>query len=93
MVSAGDLYVEIDHYTLSRIEKKKSPSIFAFSSLSLPCTAFSPSEVANNFRIVPSAAWAGLVAPINVRKSATALAYSRMAAVIGPLLINDTNSP
>jgi uncharacterized protein YbaP (TraB family) len=72
--------------------KKKSPSILAFASLSLPWIAFSPTDSAYSLRIVPSSAFAGSVAPINWRKSATALSFSRIAAMTGPLLIKSTSS-
>ena len=54
----------------------------AFSSLSEPCTALAAMLSANSARMVPGAASAGFVAPIKVRKSATALSFSRMAATL-----------
>ena len=56
-------------------------------------TAFSPTDAAYFLRMVPSSAWAGFVAPMSLRKAATASSFSRMAATMGPLLINSVNSP
>ena len=46
--------------------------------------AFSPIEAANFLRMVPSSAFAGLVAPISLRRSAMALSFSRTISKIGP---------
>ena len=60
------------------IREMESVSITEFSSLSDPCTAFSPTDVAKSFLIVPSAA-SGLVEPRSVLKSLTALSFSKTA--------------
>ena len=65
----------------------------AFSSLSLPWTAFLALLSAKRLRMVPSAAWAGSVAPIRSRNDYTALSFSRIAATMGPLAMYSTSSP
>ena len=49
--------------------------------------------VAKSLRIVPSAALAGLVAPINSRFLATALSPSRTISSTGPEVMNSTRLP
>ena len=55
--------------------------------------AFSPMEVAKSLRMVPSSAWAGLVAPMSLRKSAMALSFSRTMGKMGPEDMNWVSSP
>ena len=42
---------------------------------------------------MPSSAWAGSVAPMRVRKSATAFSFSRMMGTHGPDDMKSTSSP
>ena len=56
-----------DQPTISLPAKNWAISMAAFSTLSEPWAEFSPTERANSLRMVPSAAFAGLVAPITSR--------------------------
>jgi hypothetical protein len=53
--------------TISPPGKNCAISIAAVSGASEPCTEFSPIDSANSLRIVPGAAFSGLVAPITSR--------------------------
>ena len=53
--------------TMSSSVKNCAISSFALSALSEPWTEFSPTFLANSLRMVPSAAFSGLVAPITSR--------------------------
>ena len=85
------LLISIQNF--SSDEKKKSPSIFAFSAESEPWIAFAPIDSAYKLRIVPFSAFDGSVAPISFLKSSTALSFSSIAATIGPDDIKSTSSP
>jgi glutathione S-transferase len=79
--------------TISFPAKNCRISISAFSGLSEPCTEFSPTERANSLRIVPSAAWAGFVAPMISRYRRTAFSPSSTWTTTGPEVMNATSSP
>ena len=64
--------------------KKKLISIFAFSTLSEPCTEFLSIEIPYFFLMVPSLASFGFVAPINSLLPNTAFSFSRTITTIGP---------
>jgi len=66
--------------------------IFAFSGLSEPWTVFFSTSVAKSFRIVPGAAFAGLVAPMTSRFFAMAFSPSSTISTTGPEVMNDTRS-
>lgn len=65
----------------------------AFSLLSLPWEQLRPMLLAKRLRIVPSAALAGLVAPMTSRHLATASSRSRQSRTHGPSLMKSTSSP
>ena len=65
----------------------------AAAGLSEPCVEFSPTDRANILRIVPSAAFAGSVAPITSRYLAIAPSPSRTCNTIGPDVMKSTSSP
>jgi len=67
--------------------KKKAISVRAFSGESDPCTLFASMLLANSLRMVPSAALAGLVAPMTSRFRATALSPSSTCTMTGPLVM------
>jgi len=52
-----------------------------------PCTLFASMLFANSFRMVPSAALAGFVAPITSRLRATAFSPSSTCTMTGPLVM------
>ncbi len=58
---------ERGHPTISLPEKNCAISAAAVSGASEPWTEFSPIDRAKSLRIVPAAAFSGLVAPITVR--------------------------
>ncbi len=58
------------------VSKKNGISTAAVSGASDPCTALRSMFSANCLRIVPSAAFAGFVAPIKARQSAIAFSFS-----------------
>ena len=63
-----------------------------FGSESDPCVAFSPTEPPNAFRIVPSSAFAGSVAPIRSRQALTAPSFSSTNTTHGALDMNSVNA-
>src|SRR5713226_5186925 len=73
------------HCASSNPAKKKLNSKRAVSSASEPWIALCSMLDAHFFRIVPSSAFAGLVAPINFRRSAIASTFSNASTTIGPL--------
>src|SRR5689334_15703311 len=84
------------YFASSYPAKKYATSNRAVSSASEPCTAFASMLAAYFFRIVPSSALAGLVAPISLRHDAIASSsFSRHMATHGPLdikLVSDSKN-
>src|SRR5229473_5596963 len=74
-----------DYCANSYPAKKKLNSKRAVSSASEPWIALWSMLLAHFFRIVPSSAFDGLVAPISLRRSAMAFSFSSASATIGPL--------
>ena len=72
-----------DQPTMSASVKNWAISSLAFSWLSEPWTEFSPIDWAKSLRMVPSAALAGLVAPMTSRYLATALSPSSTCTTTG----------
>ena len=79
--------------TSSLPENHCAISCAAVSGASEPCTEFSPIESANCLRIVPAAAFSGLVAPITSRYLAIALSPSSTCTTTGAAVIISTSSP
>src|SRR5690606_23710735 len=79
--------------TISSGLKKNAISILAFSSLSEPWTELASMPSAKVLRIVPSAASAGLVAPITSRLRFTASSPSSTCTTTGPLVMKSHSSP
>src|SRR5215510_9704901 len=76
----------------SAVEKKNAISSLAVSGPSEPCTALRSMLVANSLRIVPAAAFSGLVAPITSRFLAIAFSPLRTWTTTGPSVMNLTRS-
>src|SRR5579864_1156382 len=74
-----------DYFDNSYPAKKKLSSKRAVSSASEPWIALCSMLVAHFLRMVPSSAFAGFVAPINLRRSAMAFSFSSASTTIGPL--------
>src|SRR5690606_16499028 len=77
-----------DQPTISISLKKKRISFLAFSSESEPWVEFASTDSPKSFRIVPSAAFAGLVAPMRSRLCWTAFSPSSTCTTTGPEVMN-----
>src|SRR5437867_75865 len=72
-------------------DKKKKPSSRSASSAeSDPCTEFASSDCAKSLRMVPRSAFAGSVAPMISRLSATASGPSSTWTTTGPEIMKST---
>ncbi len=71
--------------------KKNGISIAAVSGASDPCTALRSILCANFLRMVPSAAFSGLVAPISSRHCLIAFSRSSTSTTTGPSVMNVTS--